>query len=64
MHGWPISEQVGAIKLMTREEHEEGFLEALNRDRKRYEEAYKKGWDDCKKHYKEKLARIAKEATD
>ena len=80
MYDCPISEQVGAIELMMREEHDrnivravqkigididkEGLVEALNHDRKRYEEAYQKGWDDCKKHYEEKLARIAKEATD
>ena len=80
MYDCPISEQVGAIELMVREEHDrnivravqkigididkEGLVEALNHDRKRYEEAYQKGWDDCKKHYEEKLARIAKEASE
>ena len=32
---------------------------ALNQDRKRYEYAYDQGWNDCKKHYEEKLKNIA-----
>ena len=80
MYDCPISEQVGAIELMVREEHDrnivravqkigididkEGLVEALNHDRKRYEEAYQKGWDDCKKHYEEKLKQIIDLASD
>ena len=80
MYDCPISMQTDGLELMIREEREksivravqkigididkESLIEALNHDRKRYEEAYQKGWDECKKHYEDKLARIIKEASD
>ena len=79
IYNCPIKTQIGAVELMMREEYDrkivravqqigididkEGLVEALNHDRKRYEEAYQKGWDDCKKHYEEKLNRIKEEAS-
>ena len=36
----------------------EQLTQALIQDRKRYEYAYDKGWDDCKKHYEEKIKQI------
>ena len=37
---------------------------ALIQDRKRYEYAYDRGWNDCKQHYEEKLKKIAELASD
>ena len=37
----------------------EQLTRALTQDRKRYEYAYDQGWNDCKKHYEEKLKKIA-----
>lgn len=53
---------VGQIGI---EINEKGLVEAINQDKKRYEEAYQRGWDDCQKHYshlaecEEKLIKIA-----
>ncbi len=79
IYNCPIETQLSAVQTIMREEYDkrvlhtvqqigididkEGLIEALNQDRKRYEEAYKKGWEDCETHYKEKLRRIAEEAT-
>ena len=76
----PISTQLGGVELMMREEYDrhilrviqqigididkEGLLNALNNDRKRYEEAYQKGWNECKKHYDDKLSKIAEVVKD
>ena len=38
----------------------DGLIEAINNDHKRYEEAYNKGYSDCKKLYDETLRSIAK----
>ena len=54
-----------AIKQIGIEINEQGLVEAINNDRRRYEAAYQKGWDDCQEHYKhladceEKLNKIA-----
>ena len=32
---------------------------ALQQDRKRYETAYEKGWNDCKQYYEEKMKQIS-----
>jgi len=72
----PISEQIGQLKTMMANEHDkmiikavqqvgieidqESLVQAINSDRKRYEEAYKKGYEDCENHYKELFERIAK----
>ena len=37
----------------------EQLTQALTQDRKRYEYAYDKGWNDCKKEYEERLKKIA-----
>ena len=41
----------------------EQLTQALTQDKKRYEYAYDKGWNDCEEHYKKKLAQIAEIAT-
>jgi len=57
-----ILRAVGQIGI---EINEKGLVEAINQDKKRYEEAYQRGWDDCQKHYshlaecEEKLNKIA-----
>lgn len=72
----PISEQIGELKMMLADEHErmvlkavqqvgieidrESLIQAINCDRKRYEEAYKKGYADCEEYYKELLSQISK----
>jgi len=72
----PISEQIGHLKMMMADEHDrtvlkfvqqigieidqESLIQAINSDRKRYEEAYKKGYADCEKHYKELLSQISR----
>ena len=74
----PIELQATALETMIREQEnqkimevvrqigvkidKESLIEALNHDRKRYEEAYQKGWDDCRKQYEDQLTRIAEEA--
>ena len=70
----PINVQLGAIETMMRESYDnqvlkavgnigieidkEGLVEAINHDRKRYNEAYNQGWNDCKKYYQERLDNI------
>ena len=69
-----FTNEIHGIDLMVREEcgktiirtvqkigidiDEEGLTAVLNQDKKRYEEAYQKGWQDCEEAYKEKLRRI------
>ena len=55
----PISEEIGKLKMMI-EIDQESLIQAINSDRKRYEEAYKKGYADCEEHYKELLSQISK----
>lgn len=75
----PINVQLGAVETMMRQEYDnqvmravakigididkEGLVEAINNDRKRYNEAYRQGWADCKKYYQERLDAIAALAT-
>ena len=72
----PISEQIGELKMMMADEHDktvlkavqqigieidqESLIQAINSDRKRYEEAYKKGYADCEEHYKKLLLQISR----
>ena len=72
----PIFEQIGQLQTMMANEHDrmvlkavqqvgieidqESLIQAINSDRKRYEEAYKKGYADCEEHYKELLSQISK----
>lgn len=72
----PISEQIGELKMMMADEHDkmvlkavqqigieidqESLIEAINSDRKRYEEAYKKGYADCEEHYRKLLSQISR----
>ena len=72
----PISEQIGELKMMMADKHDkmvlkavqqvgieidqESLIQAINSDRKRYEEAYRKGYADCEEHYKELLSQISK----
>ena len=79
MYEAPISVQMGQIHTMINEGYtgavmkaiaqigiqidQDGLIAALQNDRKRYEEAYRKGWQDCEKKYldspdKKKLVRI------
>lgn len=71
----PIHEQIGQLKTMMANEHDrmvikaiqevgieidqESLIQAIHNDRQRYEEAYKKGYEDCRKEYEEKMKRIA-----
>ena len=75
----PISEQIGEPQTMMANEHDkmvlkavqkvgveidqESLIQAINCDRRRYEEAYKKGYADCEEHYKELLSKISKLAS-
>ena len=75
IYNCPIQETIGTIQSMMATEHEQQILrivqqvgitidknslvEALQNDRHRYEEAYKKGYADCQKKYEDKLKRIA-----
>lgn len=72
----PISEQIGELKMMMANEHDrtvlkavqqigieidqESLIQAIGSDRKRYEEAYKKGYADCEEHYKKLLSQISR----
>ena len=72
----PIFEQIGQLQTMMANEHDrmvlkavqqvgieidqESLIQAINSDRKRYEEAYKKGYADCEERYKELLSQISK----
>lgn len=72
----PISEQIGELKMMMADEHDkmvlkavqqigieidqESLIEAINSNRKRYEEAYKKGYADCEEHYRKLLSQISR----
>ena len=60
MHGRKLNRKV--IKTVQQagiEIDREGLIAAINNDRKRYDEAYNKGYYDCKKEYEEKLKKIA-----
>ena len=70
----PIHTSISQIELMIKQEYtdqivkavgqvgieinEKGLVEAINQDRKRYEEAYQRGWNDCKAHYADKIDKI------
>ena len=70
----PIHEQIGELKTMMADEHDrmiikavqqigieidqESLVQAIYSDRKRYEEAYKRGYADCEEHYKKLLSKI------
>ena len=72
----PISEQIGELKMMMADEHDkmvlkavqqigieidrDSLIQAVNSDKKRYEEAYKKGYADCEEHYKKLLSQICR----
>ncbi len=76
----PIEAQINNFNKMVMETTEDGIVKAvwnmgfsvdkeqlsmaLHQDRKRYETAYEQGWNDCKKHYEEKLAQIGKLASE
>ena len=76
LYDCPISEQIGALQTMMADEHDrmvlkavqqvgieidqESLIQAINSDRKRYEEAYKKGYADCEEHYKKLLSQISR----
>lgn len=71
----PIHEQIGQLRTMMANEHDkmlmkavqevgieidkESLVQAIHNDRLRYEDAYKKGYADCKKEYEEKMKSIA-----
>ena len=75
MYDCPIHLQLGEMKMLIQEEQnrqifkavremgieidQEGLIEAINADRKRYNAAYTQGWEDCKKYYQERLNDIA-----
>ena len=70
----PIHEQVGSLKTMMANEHDrmvvkavqeigieidqDALVQAIRGDRQRYEEAYRKGYSDCQKHYEEKIKSV------
>lgn len=70
-----MSRQLDGIEFIMREERErtvlraiqkvgididrESLMQALNHDRERYEEAYQKGYNDCKRKYDEILKKIS-----
>lgn len=58
-YGRQVMEAVGRIGIQI---DKEGLIEALNSDKRRYAKAYQDGWNACEEYYKEKLARIRKEA--
>lgn len=76
----PINEQIGELKTMMANEHDkmivravqqigieidqESLVQAVYNDRKRYEAAYKKGYEDCEKNYKDLLSRVSMLAED
>jgi hypothetical protein len=80
IYNCPITEHIGQLKTMMANEHDrtvikavqqigieidqESLVMAINSDRKRYEEAYKKGYADCEEHYKELLLQISKLALE
>lgn len=43
---------------------QESLVQAVYNDRKRYEAAYKKGYEDCEKNYKDLLSRVSMLAED
>ncbi len=63
----PIHEQIGQLKTMMANEHDktifkavqeigieidkEALIQAIHNDKQRYEEAYKKGYNDCQEQY-------------
>lgn len=68
----PIHEEIGELKTMMANEHDrvliraiqqvgieidqESLVQAINNDRQRYEEAYKRGYSDCQKRVRGKDA--------
>jgi hypothetical protein len=72
----PISTSISQIQTMMTEEYnhqvlkaigqigieidEQGLVQALNQDRRRYEEAYQAGYSACKKEYEDRMLQIAK----
>lgn len=72
----PISTSISQIQTMMTQEYdrqvlkavgqigieidERGLVDALNQDRRRYEEAYQAGYSACKKEYEERMLKIAK----
>lgn len=70
----PIEAEISNINRLVMQTTEDGIVKAvwnmgfsvdreqlslaLQQDRKRYETAYEKGWNDCKKHYEEKIKQI------
>jgi len=71
----PIEAQVTNLHMMAMKTTEEGVVKALwnmgfkvdleqltcalTQDKKRYETAYDKGWNDCKEHYEAKLKKLS-----
>ena len=51
-------EVVKAIQKVGVTVDKDEILKALNADRIRYEEAYRKGFDDCRKQYERMMNRI------
>ena len=67
----PIQEQIGQLKTMMANEHDkmlikavqevgieidqEALVQAIHNDRQRYEEAYERGYSDCKKECEKKI---------
>ena len=75
IYNCPIETSISQIHMMVNDEYDRqiikavgqigieidknGLLEALNADRKRYNAAYKQGWEDCKKQYIDRLKQIS-----
>ena len=72
----PIHETISELKTMMANEHDrmvvkavqqigieidqQSLVEAIGNDRKRYEEAYRKGYSDCDEQYKELIGEIVR----
>ena len=70
----PIDVHIEKMRLLTAQATEEAIVKAvwnmgvtvdkdelslaLQQDRKRYETAYERGWNDCKKAYEERIRQI------
>ena len=52
------NEVIKAIQKVGVTVDKDEILKALNADRTRYEEAYRKGFDDCRKQYERMMNRI------
>lgn len=76
LYDCPISTSISQLQTMMTQEYnhqilkavgqigikidEDGLVQALNQDRRRYEEAYRAGYEACRKEYEDRMLKIAK----